>query len=75
MCYMSKSIKIGSVYPPQHEGGVWQWFFGKNATKIILSNSGQDDGFVGIAAPSLARILPVSILEDWFVEIVDFNII
>ncbi|KMZ75357.1 hypothetical protein ZOSMA_116G00840 [Zostera marina] len=61
MCYMSESIKIGSVYPPQHEGGVWQWFFGKNATKIILSNSGQDDGFVGIAAPSLARILPIDL--------------
>ncbi|KAE9459396.1 hypothetical protein C3L33_08700, partial [Rhododendron williamsianum] len=38
--------------------GVWQWLFGKNVASIVLLNAGLSDGFVGIAAPSLARILP-----------------
>ncbi|KAI6702294.1 hypothetical protein NL676_011430 [Syzygium grande] len=40
---------------------MWQWLFGKNVTSIILRNPGPDDGFVGIAAPSLARILPIDL--------------
>lgn len=62
MCYMSGSIQMENIYAPENEVGVWQWLFGKTVTSIILHNTGSTDGFVGIAAPSLARILPVCIL-------------
>lgn len=59
MCYMSGSIQMENVYVPENEVGMWQWLFGKAVTSIVLLNQGSSDGFVGIAAPSLARILPV----------------
>jgi len=52
---------MDNVYVPEQEVGVWQWLFGKSITSIVLLNSGSTDGFVGIAAPSLARILPVGL--------------
>ncbi|XP_020592320.1 uncharacterized protein LOC110032875 isoform X2 [Phalaenopsis equestris] len=58
MCYMSGSVQINNIYFPEHEGGVWQWLFGKSITTIVFTNAGPDDGFVGISAPSPARILP-----------------
>ncbi|KAL0324543.1 UNVERIFIED_CONTAM: hypothetical protein Scaly_2421400 [Sesamum calycinum] len=58
MCYMSGSIQMENVYVPENEAGVWQWLLGKNATSIVLQNTGSTDGFVGIAAPTLARVLP-----------------
>lgn len=61
MCYMSGSIQIDNIYFPEHEGGIWQWLFGKNVTSVVFSNSGADDGFVGISAPSPARILPINL--------------
>ncbi|KAK8936643.1 hypothetical protein KSP39_PZI012272 [Platanthera zijinensis] len=61
MCYMSGSIQIDNIYFPEHEGGIWQWLFGKSVTSIVFSNSGADDGFVGISAPSPARILPINL--------------
>ncbi|PSS04038.1 Transcriptional regulator like [Actinidia chinensis var. chinensis] len=61
MCYMSGSIQMENVYVPENEAGIWQWLFGKNATSIVLLNTGSIDGFVGIAAPSLARILPIDL--------------
>lgn len=61
MCFMSGSIQMDNNYLPENEGGFWQWLFGKSITSIVLFNSGSEDGFVGIAAPSPARILPVSI--------------
>ena len=48
-----------NVYIPENEVGMWQWLFGKAVTSIVLLNQGSSDGFVGISAPSLARILPV----------------
>jgi hypothetical protein len=48
-----------NVLIPENEVGVWQWFFGKAVTSVIFRNPGPSDGFVGIATPSLARILPV----------------
>jgi hypothetical protein len=48
-----------NIYAPENEAGVWQWLFGKTVTSITLHNTGSTDGFVGIAAASLARILPV----------------
>ncbi|GKU95582.1 hypothetical protein SLEP1_g8920 [Rubroshorea leprosula] len=48
-----------NTYVPENEVVIWQWLFGKSVTSIVLRNSGLNDGFVGIAAPSLARILPV----------------
>ncbi|MCD9646499.1 hypothetical protein HAX54_036371 [Datura stramonium] len=59
MCYMSGSIQMENVYATENEAGVWQWLFGKNTTSIVFHNTGTTDGFVGIAAPSLARNPPV----------------
>ncbi|ONK67532.1 uncharacterized protein A4U43_C05F1020 [Asparagus officinalis] len=61
MCYTSGSIQLDNIYLPEHEGGALQWLLGKNATSIVLSNSGGDNGYVGIAAPSPARILPIDL--------------
>lgn len=60
MCYMSGSIQMENVLVPENEAGAWQWLFWKSVTSIVLHNTGSIDGFVGIAAPTLARILPVS---------------
>lgn len=61
MCFMSGSIEMENTYVPENEVGMWQWLFGKSITSISLRNPGPNDGFVGIAAPSLARILPVRV--------------
>ncbi|KAK4363319.1 hypothetical protein RND71_018560 [Anisodus tanguticus] len=63
MCYMSGSIQMENVVATENEAGVWQWLFGKNTTSIVLHNTGTTDGFVGIAAPSLARILPIDLAK------------
>ncbi|KAJ0236780.1 Altered inheritance of mitochondria protein 24 [Hirschfeldia incana] len=61
MCYMSGSIEMDNTYTPEHEVGVVQWVLGKSVSSVLLRNTGQNDGFVGIAAPSLARILPIDL--------------
>ncbi|XP_020972505.1 uncharacterized protein LOC107624926 [Arachis ipaensis] len=61
MCFMSGSIEMENSYLPENEVGIWQWLFGKNISSIVLRNSGQSDGFVGIAAPYFARILPIDL--------------
>ncbi|KAK9083823.1 hypothetical protein Scep_030294 [Stephania cephalantha] len=61
MCYMSGSIQMDNVYLNENDGGIWQWLFGKSVTSVIFYNPGPNDGFVGIAAPSLARILPIDL--------------
>ncbi|KAM7525525.1 hypothetical protein LguiA_015427 [Lonicera macranthoides] len=61
MCYMSGSVQMENTFSPENEGGIWQWLFGKNLMNIVLLNTGSSDGFVGIAAPSLARILPIDL--------------
>ncbi|OIW21281.1 hypothetical protein TanjilG_31396 [Lupinus angustifolius] len=61
MCFMSGSIEMEKAYLPENEGGLWQWLFGKTIASIVLSNSGPSDGFVGISAPSFARILPIDL--------------
>ncbi|CAA7032386.1 unnamed protein product [Microthlaspi erraticum] len=61
MCYMSGSIEMENTYTPEQEVGVVQWILGKSVSSVALRNTGQNDGFVGIAAPSLARILPVDL--------------
>ncbi|KAF6140004.1 hypothetical protein GIB67_020395 [Kingdonia uniflora] len=63
MCYMSGSIKMENIYLHENDGGMWQWLFGKNVTSIFFHNPGPTDGFVGIAAPSLARILPLDLAK------------
>lgn len=70
MCYMSEFIQVENVYAPENEAGVWQWLFGKSVTSIVLHNTGSTDGFVGIAAPTLARILPVCSFVPyyWFIK-------
>lgn len=59
---MSGSTQMENVYAPENEAGMWQWLFGKHVTSTVFLNNGSSDGFVGIAAPSLARILPVRII-------------
>ncbi|KAG6782376.1 hypothetical protein POTOM_011775 [Populus tomentosa] len=63
MCFMSGSIEMENVLIPENEVGVWQWFFGKAVTSVIFRNPGPGDGFVGIATPSLARILPIDLAK------------
>ncbi|XP_024004351.1 uncharacterized protein LOC18030009 isoform X2 [Eutrema salsugineum] len=58
---MSGSIEMENTYTPEQEVGVVQWILGKSVSSVVLRNTGQSDGFVGIAAPSLARILPVDL--------------
>lgn len=65
MCYMSGSVQMENVYAPENEAGVLQWLFGKSVTSIVFQNKGSADGFVGIAAPSLARIIPVCIIIEY----------
>ncbi|GLT49156.1 hypothetical protein SLA2020_227340 [Shorea laevis] len=61
MCFMSGSIEMENTYVPENEVGIWQWLFGNSVTSIVLRNSGRNDGFVGIAAASLARILLIDL--------------
>lgn len=61
MCFMSGSIEMENIFVPENEVGVWQWLFGKTVTSVVFCNSGSTDGFIGIAAPSLARILPIDL--------------
>ncbi|KAF2315049.1 hypothetical protein GH714_038024 [Hevea brasiliensis] len=61
MCFMSGSVEMENIFIPENEVGLWQWLFGKTVTSIVLRNAGPSDGFVGIAAPSLARILPIDL--------------
>ncbi|XP_065857815.1 uncharacterized protein [Euphorbia lathyris] len=61
MCFMSGSVEMENVFVPENEVGMWQWLFGKTVTSIVVHNTGSRDGFVGIAAPSLARILPIDL--------------
>lgn len=61
MCFMSGSMEMENIYIPENEVGMWQWLFGKTITSVVLCNPGPSDGFVGIAAPSLARILPIDL--------------
>ncbi|CAL5382372.1 unnamed protein product [Camellia sinensis] len=62
---MSGSIQMENVYVPENEAGMWQWPFGKSMTSIVLLNTGSSDRFVGIVAPSLARILPICIMPNF----------
>ncbi|XP_009393029.2 uncharacterized protein LOC103978819 isoform X2 [Musa acuminata AAA Group] len=59
--YISGSIQMDNNYIPENEAGFWQWIFGKRVTSVVISNSGPENGFVGIAAPSPARILPIDL--------------
>ncbi|CAN6802450.1 unnamed protein product [Brassica oleracea var. botrytis] len=61
MCYMSGSVEMENTYTPEQEVGVLQWILGKSVSSVVLRNTGQNDGFVGIAAPYLARILPIDL--------------
>lgn len=61
ICFMSGSVEMENVYGPENEVGVWQWLFGKSVNSVVLCNRGTADGFIGIAAPSLSRILPIDL--------------
>ncbi|XP_070006172.1 uncharacterized protein [Nicotiana sylvestris] len=61
MCYTSSSTHLENVFATENDTGVWQWLFGKSISSVVLQNTGSTDGFVGISAPSLARILPIDL--------------
>ncbi|CAN6580646.1 hypothetical protein ACFX13_032816 [Malus domestica] len=61
MCFMSGSMELENVFVPENEGSMWQWIFGKTVSSIVFRNAGQSDGFVGIGAPYLARVLPIDL--------------
>ncbi|KAJ0242677.1 Altered inheritance of mitochondria protein 24 [Hirschfeldia incana] len=61
MCYMSGSVEMENTYTPEQEVGVLHWIFGKSVTSLLLRNTGPNDGFVGVAAPYFARILPIDL--------------
>ncbi|CAI0418049.1 unnamed protein product [Linum tenue] len=61
MCFMSGSVEMVNIFMPENEVGMWHWLFGKTITSVVIRNTGSSDGFVGIAAPSLARILPIDL--------------
>ncbi|XP_071724113.1 uncharacterized protein [Rutidosis leptorrhynchoides] len=61
MCFMSGGIEMENVYTPEIEAGIVHWLFGRSVTNVVLRNPGPSDGFIGIAAPSLARILPLDL--------------
>ncbi|KAI4372441.1 hypothetical protein MLD38_010672 [Melastoma candidum] len=61
MCFTSGAIETENTFAPENELGVWQWLFGKNITSLVLRNPGPGDGYVGIVAPSLSRILPIDL--------------
>ncbi|RID60389.1 hypothetical protein BRARA_F03548 [Brassica rapa] len=61
MCYMSGSVEMENTYTPEQEVGVLQWILGKSVSSVVLRNTAPNDGFVGIAAPYLARILPIDL--------------
>ncbi|CAN7043923.1 unnamed protein product [Brassica rapa subsp. trilocularis] len=61
MCYMSGSVEMENTYTPEQQVGVLQWIFGKSVTNVVLRNTGPNDGFVGVAAPYFARILPIDL--------------
>ncbi|CAN0842357.1 hypothetical protein LINGRAHAP2_LOCUS3582 [Linum grandiflorum] len=61
MCFMSGSVEMENIFMPENEVGMWHWLFGKTITCVVIRNNGPGDGFVGIAAPSLARILPIDL--------------
>ncbi|KAK9265833.1 hypothetical protein L1049_027278 [Liquidambar formosana] len=61
MCYMSGSIQMENVYLHEHAGGLWRWLFGRSMNSIVLLNPSPTDGFIGIAAPYFARILPIDL--------------
>lgn len=70
---MSGSVEMDNVFLPENEVGMWHWLFGKSVTSIVFRNPGPNDGFVGIAAPSLARILPVGTFNsNKIIEIKEF---
>ncbi|KAL6313005.1 hypothetical protein AAG906_012510 [Vitis piasezkii] len=51
--------KPGSIFYMSGSTQMENWAFGKAATSVVLLNQGSGDGFVGIVAPSLARIFPI----------------
>ncbi|CAM6096758.1 unnamed protein product [Calypogeia fissa] len=62
MCYMSESMRMEAIGPADTVGYLlWQWFFGRTDTLSTITNKGQENGYVGLGAPSPARILPVDL--------------
>ncbi|KAG2264646.1 hypothetical protein Bca52824_071725 [Brassica carinata] len=61
VCHTSGSVEMENTYTLEQEVGVLQWILGKSVSSVVLRNTGQNDGFVGISAPYLARILPIDL--------------
>lgn len=62
MCYMSALIQMENILPPENAGiSIWQLIFGRSPSTTVYTNLGSQDGYIGIAAPSLSRILPIDL--------------
>ncbi|KAL3677553.1 hypothetical protein R1sor_027501 [Riccia sorocarpa] len=62
MCYMSEAIQTETNAAGENAGNViWQWLFGKLDALTTYINGGTRDGYIGLGAPSLARILPIDL--------------
>ncbi|XP_024524736.1 uncharacterized protein LOC9654237 isoform X1 [Selaginella moellendorffii] len=62
MCYTSGSIQAEVNVPQENAGvGVLQWMMGRPDTSTTFTNAGSEDGYIGLGAPSLARILPIDL--------------
>ncbi|BBN04768.1 hypothetical protein MPTK1_3g07480 [Marchantia polymorpha subsp. ruderalis] len=62
MCYMSDAVQTETNVPAENAGNViWQWLFGKVDAISTYVNNGTQDGYIGLGAPSLARVLPIDL--------------
>eukprot|EP00246_Nothoceros_aenigmaticus_P001386 TRINITY_DN11903_c0_g1_i1.p1 TRINITY_DN11903_c0_g1~~TRINITY_DN11903_c0_g1_i1.p1 ORF type:complete len:284 (+),score=30.65 TRINITY_DN11903_c0_g1_i1:184-1035(+) len=63
MCYMSGSVQTEINLPVENNllAAFLQWLVGKQLPTITFVNSGSRDGYIALAPPSAARILPVDL--------------
>ncbi|KAH7287822.1 hypothetical protein KP509_32G076500 [Ceratopteris richardii] len=55
-------IQMENILPPENAGiNFWQIVFGRSPRTTVYTNVGTQDGYIGIAAPSLSRILPIDL--------------
>ncbi|CAI5481147.1 unnamed protein product [Closterium sp. Yama58-4] len=55
MCYMSGNM---SAETAMEEGSVWRWLSGESFFTNTFLNQGPGEGYIGLATPTMAKILP-----------------
>ncbi|GJP40055.1 hypothetical protein CLOM_g24345 [Closterium sp. NIES-68] len=58
MCYMSGNM---SAETAMEEGSVWRWLSGESFFTNTFVNQGPGEGYIGLATPTMAKILPVDL--------------